>query len=193
MWRVSAASHSQPCHSVTAAGKLKMRKHSSSSSPAHSLPLLRHRSLWNLVPKKCAGPSQGGLRQPNHSGDFCSFFHLSSNSSNTKSHLELPVPSYGIRFHPELKIWKCVSVVDWFQETHNALLKNHLENCPQVWEEKPSPVRRGNSILDIPIPDLSIGINHLSSIFFMQEKPNIYSHNLFYTVSQTSCTTSITW
>lgn len=137
MWRVSAASHSHPCHSVTAAGKLKMRKHSCSSSPAHSLPLLSHGSLWNLVPKNCGSvdSSQGALWQPNHSGDFSSFFHLISKNSNTKSQLELPVPSYGSRFHPELNIWKRVSVVDWFQETHNALL-NHLESCPQVGETK---------------------------------------------------------
>lgn len=79
-------------------------------------------------------------------------FHLISTNSNIKSQLKLPVPSYGSRFHPQLKMWKCVSVVDWFRRTYkSSLLKNLLESCSQVWGEKADAVRRGNSILDMPI------------------------------------------
>lgn len=135
-----------------------MGKQSSSSSPAHSFPLQSHGSLWNLVHKKCGSidSSQGALWQPNHSGDFGSLFHLISKNSNTKSQPELPVPSYGSRFDPELKIWKCVSVVDWFQETHNSLLINHPESCPQVWGGKAGAARRGSSIQSISNLDLSV-------------------------------------
>lgn len=135
-----------------------MGKQSSSSSPAHSFPLQSHGSLWNLVRKKCGSidSSQGVLWQPNHSSDFGSLFHLISKNSNTKSQPELPVPSYGSRFDPELKIWKCVSVVDWFQETHNSLLINHPESCPQVWGGKAGAARRGSSIQSISNLDLSV-------------------------------------
>ncbi|RMB95483.1 hypothetical protein DUI87_28106 [Hirundo rustica rustica] len=38
---------------------------------------------------------------------------LISNNSNTKSRLELPVPSYGSRFDLELKVWKCAVYKAW--------------------------------------------------------------------------------
>lgn len=91
------------------------------------------------------------------SGDFDSLFHLISDNSNTKSQLELPVPSYGSRFHPQLKMWECVSVVDWFRRTYKSLLINLLESCSQVWGEKADVVRRRNSILDMPICACRLG------------------------------------